>query len=270
MSTPLSQALVTLRRRYGDAVIQSGDTLRRTGAVWPTGLPTLDSRLTAGGLPLGRLSLLAASPSPGASGRLTLLQALSAGASRERTVVYLDLAGSLDPGFLADLGADLEALLVVRPPSGRWGEGLSMARSLVIAGAPWLAVALPPATPGGSRGDPGWEHRLVGLVEAVSARQAVCLVAAAAPVPPSLSYAASLTLGCVAAGWQEAHGDVVGLRTRLTVLASKVGAPGETATLLLRYPRPFAAAEVIGWPSVVDLSAMAERAESQIPAAAAG
>jgi recombination protein RecA len=270
MSTPLSQALATLRRRYGDAVIQSGDTLSRAAAVWPTGLPTLDSRLTAGGLPLGRLSLLAAPTSPGASGRLTLLQALSAAASRERTVVYLDLAGSLDPGFLADLGADLEALLVVRPPSGRWGEGLSMARSLVVAGAPWLAVALPPGAPGGSRGDPGWEHRLVGLVEAVSARQAVCLVAAAAPVPPALSYAASLALGCEAAGWQEAHGDVVGLRTRLTVLASKVGAPGETASLLLRYPRPFATAGVVGRPAVVDLSATAETVRAQVPAAAAG
>jgi hypothetical protein len=265
MSTPLSQALATLRRRYGDAVIQSGDTLSRTGSVWPTGLPTLDFRLTAGGLPLGRLSLLAASPPPGASGRLTLLQALSAAASRERTAVYLDLAGSLDPGFLADLGADLEALLVVRPPSGRWGEGLSMARSLVVAGAPWLAVALPPVAPGR---DPGWEHRLTGLVEAVSARQAVCLVAAAAPVPPALGYAASLTLGCEAAGWQEAHGDVVGLRTRLTVLASKVGAPGEAATLLLRDPRPFATAHVVGWPAVVDLTAVVERAPSQIAAAA--
>jgi hypothetical protein len=262
MPTPLSEALATLRRRHGEAVIRSGDALGGIDA-WPTGLPVLDHRLTPEGLPVGRVSLLAAAS--GASGRLTLLQALVAAASRERTAVYLDLAGSLDPGFLADLGADLEALLVVRPPSGRWGEGLSMARSLVVAGAPWLAVALPPVAPGR---DPGWEHRLTGLVEAVSARQAVCLVAAAAPVPPALGYAASLTLGCEAAGWQEAHGDVVGLRTRLTVLASKVGAPGEAATLLLRYPRPFATAHVVGWPAVVDLTAVVERAPSQIAAAA--
>jgi hypothetical protein len=157
--------------------------------------------------------------------------------------------GSLDPGFLADLGADLSALLVVRPPSGRWGEGFSMARSLVMAGAPWLAVALD------SRSDLGWEHRLSTLVESVAARRAVCLVSAASPLPPALGYASSLTLECAADGWEEAHGDVLGLRTRLTVVKSKVSTPGETAALLLRYPRPFAAAEAVGRPVVVDLTA---------------
>ena len=246
MPTPLSEALATLRRRHGEAVIRSGDALGGVEA-WPTGLPVLDHRLTPGGLPVGRVSLLAAAP--GASGRLTLLQALVAIASRERTAVYLDLVGSLDPGFLADLGADLSALLVVRPPSGRWGEGFSMARSLVMAGAPWLAVALD------SRSDLGWEHRLSTLVESVAARRAVCLVSAAAPLPPALGYASSLTLECVADGWEEAHGDVLGLRTRLTVVKSKVSMPGETAALLLRYPRPFAAAEAVGRPAVVDLTA---------------
>ena len=287
MPTPLSEALATLRRRHGEAVIRSGDALGGVEA-WPTGLPVLDHRLTPGGLPVGRVSLLAAAS--GASGRLTLLQALVAVASRERTAVYLDLVGSLDPGFLADLGADLSALLVVRPPSGRWGEGFSMARSLVMAGAPWLAVALPageaaapveetsaivghtnsPAAGAGSapmgrprlrsesprsRSDLGWEHRLSTLVESVAARRAVCLVSAAAPLPAALGYASSLTLECAADGWEEAHGDVLGLRTHLTVVKSKVSTPGETAALLLRYPRPFAAAEAVGRPAVVDLTA---------------
>jgi hypothetical protein len=281
MPTPLSEALATLRRRHGEAVIRSGDALGGVEA-WPTGLPVLDHRLTPGGLPVGRVSLLSAAP--GASGRLTLLQALVATASRERVAVYLDLVGSLDPGFLADLGADLSALLVVRPPSGRWGEGFSMARSLVMAGAPWLAVALPaggaavlpagetstiaghtisPASGAGSgpegrsrpRSDLGWEHRLSTLVESVAARRAVCLVSAASPLPPALGYASSLTLECAADGWEEAHGDVLGLRTHLTVVKSKVSTPGETAALLLRYPRPFAAAEAVGRPVVVDLTA---------------
>jgi hypothetical protein len=257
MPTPLSEALATLRRRHGEAVIRSCDALGGVEA-WPTGLPVLDHRLTPGGLPVGRVSLLAAAP--GASGRLTLLQALVATASRERTAVYLDLVGSLDPGFLADLGADLSALLVVRPPSGRWGEGFSMARSLVMAGAPWLAVALD------SRSDLGWEHRLSTLVESVAARRAVCLVSAASPLPPALGYASSLTLECAADGWEEAHGDVLGLRTRLTVVKSKVSTPGETAVLLLRYPRPFAAAEAVGRPAVVDLTAI--RKVLDVPAVA--
>jgi hypothetical protein len=253
MSTPLSQALATLRRRHGEGVIRSGDALGGVEA-WPTGLPILDQRLTPGGLPVGRISLLAAAP--GASGRLTLLQALTSAASRERIAVYLDLVGSLDPGFLADLGADLTSLLVVRPPSGRWEEGLAMARSLVGAGAPWLAVALPGAEPlqrPGLRSGAGWEHRLTSLVESVSTHRAVCLVSAASPLPPALGYAASLTLDCAAGGWEEAHGDVLGLRTRLTLVKSKVSVPGETAVLLLRYPRPFATAQAVGRPALVDL-----------------
>jgi hypothetical protein len=254
MSTPLSQALATLRRRYGDAVIQPSSTLIGGDPAWPTGIPAIDSRLAPGGLPIGRVSVLAAARR-GSSGRLTLLQALAAIASREQTVVYLDLLGSLDPGFLADLGADLDSLLVIQPPSGRWSEGLTMARSLVGAGAPWLAIALP-ETP--ARRNDGWEHRLAWLVEVVAKRRAVCLTAAASPLPAPLGYASSLTLQCQPAGWQEMHGDIVGLRTRLTVAKSKIGAPGETAILLLRYPRPFAVAEVVGWPAVVEVSAMAE------------
>ena len=262
MPTPLSQALATLRRRHGEAVIRSGDALGGVEA-WPTGLPVLDHRLTPGGLPVGRVSLLAAAS--GASGRLTLLQALVAVASRDRTAVYLDLVGSLDPGFLADLGADLSALLVLRSPSGRWGEGFSMARSLVMAGAPWLAIALPAGEPHPRSGSE-WEHRLSTLVESVAARRAVCLVSAASPLPPALGYASSLTLECAADGWEEAHGDVLGLRTRLTVVKSKVSAPGETAVLLLRYPRPFAAAEAVGRPAVVDLTAI--RKVLDVPAVA--
>jgi hypothetical protein len=249
MATTLPQALATLRRRYGDAVIQEAGALTAE-AVWPTGIQSLDRQLLPGGLPQGRISVLAAT-ARAPTGRLTLLQALASAASRDRTIVYLDLAGTLDPGFLADLGADLAAVLVVRPPSERWEEGLLMARSLVRAGAPWLGVALGERVPRAS----GWEHRLAGLAEAVAGRRGICLIAAPAPLPQPLAYASSLSLGCEAAGWQEAHGDVTGLRTRVTVIKSKVGAPGRSATLLLRYPRPYGPAEVISLPAVVDLTA---------------
>ncbi len=256
MSTPLSQALAELRRRHGDGVIRPGGSLDGVES-WATGLPSLDHRLTPGGLPLGRVSLLTVG-SPGTSGRLTLLQALTATASRERTAVYLDLTGGLDPGYLADLGADLASLLILTPPSGRLGEGLAMAGSLVRAGATWVAVALPPGT---RTADSGWEHRLTALTEAVVARRGICLVAAASP-PAALRHAASLAIRCSAAGWHEVHGDVLGLRVRLTVEKSKVGAPGEWVELLLHYPRPFAAAEVVSRPVVIELPAEAVGVEA--------
>ncbi len=122
-----------------------------------------------------------------------------------------------------------------------------MARALVVAGSPWVAVALGRGRPPAAE----IEQALNGLVEAVHRRRAVCVVAAPAPAAAPLAYASSLTLSCLPAGWQEAHGDVAGLRVVLEVSKSRLHAPGATDTLLLRYPRPYAAAEVVGYPVVV-------------------
>jgi hypothetical protein len=79
----------------------------------------------------------------------------------------------------------------------------------------------------------------------------VLCYAALAPLPAPLAYASSLTLGCTPVAWQEAYGDIAGLRVRLEVLKSKVGAPGATAAALLRYPRPQAFGDVVGLPTLV-------------------
>jgi hypothetical protein len=243
----LADTVAGLQRRYGSAAVHRGDEPDGGEAGgWATGIPALDVRLAPGGLPRGRITLLQAAQ-PGASGRLTLLQALAARASREGEVVYVDAAASLDPGFLADLGADLDSCLAVLPGRGRWREGLAMARALVVAGSPWVGVALGRE----HRRDAEIEQALNGLVEAVHRRHAVCVVAAPAPATAPLAYASSLTLSCLAAGWQESHGDVAGMRVALTVSKSRLYAPGATDTLLLRYPRPYAAAEVVGYPAVM-------------------
>lgn len=242
----LADTVAGLQRRYGSAAVRRGDEPdggERT--VWSTGIPALD-RLAPGGLPRARVTLLQAAQA-GASGRLTLLQALAARASQEGDVVYVDVAASLDPGFLADLGANLDSCLAVLPGRGRWREGLAMARALVVAGSPWVGVAL-----GGERcRDAEIEQALNGLVEAVHRRRAVCVVAAPAPATAPLAYASSLTLSCLPAGWQESHGDITGLRVALTVSKSRLHPPGATDTLLLCYPRPYAAAAVLGYPTVM-------------------
>ncbi len=272
-SGSLAEAISALQRRYGaGAVRRGGDPL--PAGVWPTGIPTLDEVLAPGGLPVGRLTVLAGERRPGclgATGRLTLLQALLAVASRSMQVAYVDLPGTLDPGFLADLGADLDACLVVRPPRGGAGAGLAMVRTLVRAGVPWVAVAFGSGRPAAT----AWEHPLNALVDAVWGARAVACVSAPAPLAKPLAYASSLTLGCSPLGWHEAHGDVVGLRVRLEVAKSRVGAPGATAAVLLRYPRPQATAEVVGLPSLLagrpprESSPATEDTAAAIPPAAA-
>src|SRR5665213_3443785 len=229
----LADTVAGLQRRYGSAAVHRGDEPDSgERAAWETGIPALDVHIAPGGLPRGRL---------------TLLQALAARASREGDVVYVDVAASLDPGFLADLGADLDSCLAVLPGRGRWHEGLAMARALVVAGSPWVGVALGRQRPR----DAEIEQALNGLVEAVHRRRAVCVVAAPAPAAAPLAYASSLTLSCLPAGWQESHGDITGLRVTLEVTKSRLHAPGAIDTLLLRYPRPYATAEVVGYPVVM-------------------
>ncbi len=245
MSDSLSVALATLRSRYGPQALRRGGSPEEAGA-WSTAVPVLDDVLTPGGLPRGRVTLIAAA-GRGPSGRLTLLQSLAALASRSHDAGYVDLAGSIDPGFLADLGADLDACLVISPGPERWERGLVMARALVVSGMPWVGIALGWQQPRPSL----WEHALAALAEAVAKRGAICVIATPAPVAAPLRHTSSLTLVCAAAGWQRANDDVAGLRVRLTTGKNKLGAPGAEATVLLRYPRPYATAEVVGLPSVV-------------------
>jgi len=246
----LIEAVTLVRRRFGAAALRrGGDPLPEP--AWVTGVPALDQGLGQGGLVRGRLTVLAGARSP-VTGRLTLLQALAAVASRTMPVVYVDLVGTLDPGFLADLGADLDACLVVRPPGGDLAPGLVMGYSLVAAGVPWLAVALP------VHPQPAWrraEPALAALVATVEGRRAVACVAAPAPLAAPLAYASSLTVTCRSLGWQEEHDDVVGLRVGLEVVKSRVGTPGSQAGVLLRYPRPHGTGEVVGFPTVVGLPA---------------
>jgi len=242
----LEEAIALLRRRHGAQVVRRGDG-PLPGAAWATGIPALDALSGIGGLPCGRVSVLAAA-GPGATGRLTLLQALLAGASRRGTAAYLDLAGTLDPGFLADLGADLDACLVLRPPRGGVATGLAMARALVRAGVPWLGVALGRRCPSGAALD----QATAALAATAEGSRSVVCVSAAAPMPAALAYASSLTLACSPAGWQQSWGDVAGLRLRVAVTKSKLGAPGAATGLLLHYPRPWAAAEVVALPALVE------------------
>jgi len=260
MMSDLSDAIATLRHRYGAAAVHLGGHDRES--TWPTGMPAIDERLTLGGLPPGRLTVLSAGHG-GATGRLTILQALAAGASRSMDVAYVDLMGTLDPGFLADLGADLGACLVVTPTRWRWGQGLAMARALVGAGVPWLGIALDNEAPRAEL----WDHALSALGAAVWKARTVCVIASPSPLPLPLAYASSLTLACAATGWHEAHGDVVGLRVGLTVLKSRLGAGSGRASVLLRYPRPSVAGEVISTPMLVPVPITPEGEEFLEPVA---
>ncbi|HXA27682.1 MAG TPA: hypothetical protein VN193_02950 [Candidatus Angelobacter sp.] len=252
METPysLEEALSRIRQRYGEGVVRRGRDPVPAG-VWPTSLPVLDHLLPGGGLPKGRLTVLAGEGQrenpQRTTGRRAILQTLTCSASQVTQVAYVDFPATLDLGYLFDLGLNAENCLIARPPGGAIGPGLAMARTLLRAGVPWVGICFPAVLPPGS----GWAHALNALVEAAwSCRGVVCL-AAPAPLPAALAHASSLTLTCTPTGWAKQHGYVTGLRLVVGVTKNKLGAPGAAADTLVKFSRPHSVPDVVGVPTLL-------------------
>jgi hypothetical protein len=192
---------------------------------WETGLGALDRLSGIGGLPRGRLTVLTGH---GTCGKLSLgLEAL-ARASRELAVTaVLDLGRVFDAWALSSHGADLERVVVVRPPdAGACGEA---ALALARAGCGLLLMLLP------GRRLAGCEPWLPAL-EGAAARSGTVVVAVAEAGAPALAHSSSLTLGCERRSWVLEAGRPAGLRALVTCLKNRVGAPGGTVEVEVRYP----------------------------------
>src|ERR1035437_2432669 len=163
----LADTVAGLQWRYGNAAVHRGAEPEDAEADrWATGIPTLDLGLTPGGLPRGRVTLLQAA-APGVSGRLTLLAGMAARASHDGEVVYVDVAASLDPGFLADLGASLAA----PPAGGRWREGLPWRGPLWLPahrGWRWRWDGRGAGPRRSSRLSTGWSRRCTAVARSAS------------------------------------------------------------------------------------------------------
>lgn len=217
----LQRAIQAVQVRFGEqALVRAG----RLGALaaWPTGVGVVDRLSGIGGLPRGRVCLLAGGPG---SGKLSLGLALLAQATRDfAQAVVVDAAAGFDPWALAALGGELEPLTVVRPPGSEAAGEAAVA--LARAGAGFLLVLGATALP---------EAALAPLESAAARSGCLALVVAEAP-PAALAYASSLTLELARTSWTWERGELVGLRARALCVKNKVGAPGGAGELEVRYP----------------------------------
>ncbi len=223
MQTPeLQRAIGAIHVRFGGHALTRANRLP-AALPWPSGVAAVDRLSGIGGLPAGRISVLQGAAG---SGGLTLGLALLARATCEfARPVALDTRRGLDPWTLVQLGADLSALSLVRPPTpAAAGEA---AVALTRAGAGFLLVlgALP-------------EPALAPL-ESAAARSG-CLVLVA-PVPGgrpdrALAFASSLTLELRRVDWLRERHQVVGVRSHARCAKNKLAAPGAEVELEVRYP----------------------------------
>ena len=128
----LDSALAQIEKQFGKgSVMRLGDENRPPVEVIPTGAIALDVALGIGGLPRGRIVEIYG---PESSGKTTVaLHAIASAQAQGGVAAFIDAEHALDPVYAAQLGVDIDALLVSQPDTGE--QALEIADMLVRSGA---------------------------------------------------------------------------------------------------------------------------------------
>ncbi len=229
-------------------VPRSRPTPATTDRAIPTGFPTLDALLAAGGFPrAGTVALTGA----GSSGATTLaLRVLAEAQVGGALAAWVDLPRTLDPVEAVARGVRLEWLAVLVPDDP--AQALAMAGTLLQAravdilvldlgtaraGRPATAAPMVPARRG--RRPPALADQLARLVAFARRAGALILVLepadAPAPLRAALDEGAGLRLELRRSGWVRLGREVVGQWTEVRVAKDHHGAPDRRTTLRILY-----------------------------------
>lgn len=128
----LASALAQIEKSYGKgAIIKLGENTAMKVDSIPTGSMGLDMALGIGGVPRGRIVELYG---PESSGKTTVALHIIAEAQKMGgEVAFVDVEHALDPKYAANLGVDVDNLLVSQPDSGE--QALEIMEALVRSGA---------------------------------------------------------------------------------------------------------------------------------------
>lgn len=224
MESAVERAIDVIQVRFGAQALGRTEVLPAV-EPWPSGVAPLDRLTRIGGLPRGRLSLLSGR---GSCGKTSLGLALLAAATHQfASTAVIDAGRSFDPWSLSAYRPAFDNLALVRPPGAdACGEA---ATALAKAGAGFLLLLLPARV--ANAADP-WLPLLCSAAEK-SGCVAVSVVEAA---PRPLAHASSFSVEVERLGWVREHGELVGLRARLTCVKLKLGLPGLAAEVEIRHP----------------------------------
>ena len=128
----LEKALEAIKKQYGEgAVMRLGQNSSLNVEAIPTGSLSLDLALGIGGLPRGRIVEIYG---PESSGKTTLaLHCIAEGQKAGGNAAFIDVEHALDPVYAANLGVDIDSLLVAQPDTGE--QALEITEKLVLSGA---------------------------------------------------------------------------------------------------------------------------------------
>lgn len=128
----LETALVQIEKKYGaGAVMRLGETRALQIEAISTGSLSLDIATGIGGLPRGRIVEIYG---PESSGKTTLALHVVAEAQKQGgEAAFVDAEHALDPVYAANLGVDVDSLLVAQPDNGE--QALEITEALARSGA---------------------------------------------------------------------------------------------------------------------------------------
>ena len=128
----LETAMAQIEKQYGrGAVMRLGENVSMSVEHIRTGSLTLDLALGIGGIPKGRIVEIYG---PESSGKTTVaLHCVAEAQKAGGTAAFIDVEHALDPEYAANLGVDIDSLLVSQPDSGE--QALEIAEALVRSGA---------------------------------------------------------------------------------------------------------------------------------------
>ncbi|EPH12996.1 recombinase RecA [Facklamia hominis] len=255
----LDQALKNIEKNFGKgAIMRLGEQADVKVETIPSGSLALDVALGIGGYPRGRIIECYG---PESSGKTTVaLHAIASVQKNGGLAAFIDAEHALDPTYAAQLGVDVDNLLLSQPDTGE--QGLEIADALVSSGAidivvvDSVAALVPRAEIEGEMGDShiGLQARLMsqamrklsGSINKTKTiaffinqiREKVGVMFGNPEVTPggrALKFYSSIRMEVRRQETLKQNGDAYGNRTRIKIVKNKMAPPFKEALVDIIY-----------------------------------